>query len=903
MRAFEHAPRVIRAKGFDEPVTAYAVLRPLPRPEKVRGIEGLCAELIGREEEVAKIAESLRMVMSGRGCMVSIVGEAGVGKSRLVAELKGMALRESDGRDAPSWLEGRCLDVGMTVSYWPFLDLLREHFGWSVVEDERARGQRIGKSLLALAARGDLPRERVEEIGPLLGKLLSVRFGTTWDERLRDAGPEETKQQTFLAVRDLLVALSRRAPLLLVLEDLHWADNFSLDLIALVMETLTLAPILLVCVYRPEQQHPCWHLGTIARRKCLDRFTEIVLHELSTQQSQRMVESLLRIDTLPASVKEQILAKAQGNPFFVEEVIRSLIDSGALYKDAEGWRTRGEVLDIAVPESLQSVILSRVDQLEAEIRHVLQSAAVIGPLFRRRLVGQITRQAGELDKALGDLEDRALIYRERVVPEEEYSFRHVLTQDIVYHNILTRRRTQIHRQVAEAIEKLYQDGLEEYYEQLAYHFDRGNHTGKAIEYCFKSGEKARQLYANEAAVGHFTRGLELLRAAPTSANSEARELDFILALGVPLVLSRGHYAPEVEAAYRRAREIGSRVGTTEQRFQVTLGLRRSYWSRGKLRPAQELDQELIDLGQRAGDAMLTSRGHMMASETLLFLGDSAAAIEHAQAGLKLYDPKDCQQHLVRFGNDTHVGCLLCLAQAEWLRGRCDRAQEAARSGVERAREIGHAFTMVFALYNRGLVAHMRREPDQAIQESEEVVAIARRERFPLYLAMGSAILGWALGMRGEGARGVELIRDGLETLPAGMPGRDHFVVMLAEVCLKERMIPEAASAIDERLSVADDSESLCWSPELKRLRGEIGLLAGEPEAAAEGLFLQSLDAARRMGARAFELRSALSLFRLRGCPQEGEAREWLEAACAGFTQGNESADLAEARQALAEAPG
>jgi predicted ATPase len=317
----------------------------------------------------------------------------------------------------------------------------------------------------------------------------SRRSARSWDERLKTAGPEEIRQQTFLAVRDLLLALARRAPLVLVLEDLHWADSLSLDLAAVVMETLTLAPILLVCVYRPEHEHPCWHLGAVARRKCLDRYTEITLHELSPQQSRRMVESLLRIDALPASLREEVLAKAQGNPFFVEEVIRSLIDSGTVYHDGDSWRAREGAVAIAVPETLQGVILGRVDRLEGEIKHVLQSAAVIGRLFRRRLVGQVTRQAEELDRALADLEDRALIYRDRVVPEEEYSFQHVLTQDTVYHNILRRRRVQIHRQVAEAMEVLYQDGLDEYYEQLAHHYMESEEREKALEYLVKAGDK------------------------------------------------------------------------------------------------------------------------------------------------------------------------------------------------------------------------------------------------------------------------------------------------------------------------------------------------------------------------------------------------------------------------------
>ena len=245
-------------------------------------------------------------------------------------------------------------------------------------------------------------------------------------------------------MRDFLVALARRRPLVLVLEDLHWADSLSLDLISLLMEALPLAPLLLLCVYRPEREHKCWHLGTLAARKCPSCYSELHLRELTPEQSRQLVESLLTIDSLPAVVKELILERSRGNPFFVEEVVRSLIDAGMVYHDQGAWRARDDLDQIQVPESIQSVILSRVDRLQRELKGVLESAAVIGRLFRRRLLEHTTREAIEMERALAELEDRQLIYQERVIPEEEYSFRHVLLQETVYEGILRSRRAGLH---------------------------------------------------------------------------------------------------------------------------------------------------------------------------------------------------------------------------------------------------------------------------------------------------------------------------------------------------------------------------------------------------------------------------------------------------------------------------
>jgi adenylate cyclase len=558
-RAFAFTPLSVPLKGFVGPVVAHSVERPLARPEKARGIEGLRAELIGRDEELSKLRDALSGVCRGQGRIVSLIGEAGVGKSRLVAELKAgrssppgslpgagkesipavtvssssSPPRSGEGlgeRFAPFWLEGRCLELGMTASYWLFVDLFRDYFARRG-DNERGHAERLAAALQEFVAQGDLTDERGEEMGPLLGNLLSLRFGNDWDERLKHASPEQIRHQTFLAVHDFFVALARRHPVVLVLEDLHWADSLSIDLISLLMEALRLAPLLLLCVYRPEQEHKCWHLATIAARKCSERFTEVRLPELTPQQGRRLVESLLAIENLPESVKDLILAKAHGNPFFVEEVIRSLIASGMVYREGDVWRAKEGIESVAVPESVQSVILTRVDRLDRDLKRVLQNAAVIGRLFRQRLLEHTLGKAAELERDLWELEEKAFIHQERAVPEAEYSFQHVLTQETVYGNILRRRRAAFHQQVAEAIEALYADGLAEHYEQLAYHYERSTADEKAIEYLIKAGEKARRAYLNEEAIGYFQRALERLERSGLAEARKKWRLEAIRGLG------------------------------------------------------------------------------------------------------------------------------------------------------------------------------------------------------------------------------------------------------------------------------------------------------------------------------------------------------------------------------------
>jgi class 3 adenylate cyclase len=564
-RAFAYQPRLIEAKGFAEPVRAYLVERRLPHPEKVRGIEGLHADLIGRDEELARLADAIDELRQGRGQMVALIGEAGVGKSRLVADLKHLALATPE--SAPRWLEGRCLDVAMAVSYWPFLDLFRAAFAWTVADDEAARGQRLLATLQGLVDDGALTEARCREVALIIADLLSVHLGDGW-EPVRAASPEQAKQQTLLAIRDVVLALARPRGFVLVLDDLHWADHLTLDMVSLLLESLTLAPLLLVCVYRPDPEHRSAHLSTIAMRKCADRYTEIRLRELTPPQSRRLIGALLQIEDLPPAMTDMILAKAHGNPFFVEEVVRALIDAGAVERDGDAWRARPEISDIAVPESIQGVVLSRVDRLQEETRRVLQGASVIGRDFRRRLLAAVTRQEADLDRALWELEERALIVEGRVTPELEYSFQHQLTQETVYRNLLRRHRATFHRQVAEAIETLYADGLDEFAEQLAYHYDRAGEAARAVAYLVQAGQKAAARFANQAAIAHYDRALQLVASGPAE--------DAIRSARARLHLELFH-GPAAAEDFLSLLERATQRGDRAAELEALLGLGRAYY--------------------------------------------------------------------------------------------------------------------------------------------------------------------------------------------------------------------------------------------------------------------------------------------------------------------------------------
>jgi len=542
----------IKLKGFDEPVKAYSVQQAKSRPEKLRGIEGLRARMIGREHEFVMVKDAVDEWISGHGQVVSIIGEAGIGKSRLVSELrsyitnkyisnssntplhpsqegsladspltKGTPINspltkgDTGGCDSPLLrgdkgvcdnliLEGRCLSIGQPISYLPFIDILRTYFNLSESDDMPAIAQKVTDQTKQL-----FPNSADETL-PFLGNLLSIKFGNNLDSKLKFATPEQIRHQTLMQLKDMFAEMARKQPLLLILEDLHWADDLSIDLVSYLMDELSHIPLMLVCVYRPEKESRTMHLSDQAQRKCFDKYTEITLKPLSRLQSRQLVEDLLSIDDLPESVRDTILQKSEGNPFFIEEIIRSLIEQGMVYQEADRWKARAEIKEINVPDTIQSVVLSRVDRLKEEARYVLQCASVIGRLFKYRLLDHLTAYENKLDGYLNDFEERDLVYEERAVPELEYAFKHAFTQEATYQGILERGRRAFHHQVALGIEKLYQERLEDYYDELAHHYSRSDDPEKAIEYILKAGEKAKRNYANDTAISYYQSVLDTL---------------------------------------------------------------------------------------------------------------------------------------------------------------------------------------------------------------------------------------------------------------------------------------------------------------------------------------------------------------------------------------------------------
>ncbi len=515
---FRFEARSLQLLAGQAPLPVYTLQGRRHTPHKVRGIAGLHAQLVGRSAELAQLQRLAQQVAQGNGQLVAIIGEAGVGKSRLALEFHAQLPRHSP---PWLWLEGRSLEMAQGSSYAPFIDLLRTFWGWRPEESDANRANSIRRLLTDLQEDRSLEEIEVSEIGAVLGRLLGLRFENEWDRQLDQVDIHQIHARTAQALCRLFVAISHHQPLLLVLEDLHWADTLSLDLIHLLLAVLPQNAIGLLCLYRPEQQRRSWQLATSAAQKCPGHFCQIDLHELTPAQSRLMIANLLYLPdhdgiesaapVLPLAVQALILERAQGNPLYLEELIYSLIDRGLLARQVNGWQVATPINVSSVPESLQSIIFTRLDALGSPWKQILQRAAVIGRTFRRRLLAALMPPDTDLDDALQRLIDAMFLYQERLFPEPEFSFRHVLVQDAIYHGLTQRQRRQLHRQVAQNIELMAGARVHEQIDLLAHHWSQAGEPPEAIHYLLLAGDKAYAALAYREAADYYRHAVGFLR--------------------------------------------------------------------------------------------------------------------------------------------------------------------------------------------------------------------------------------------------------------------------------------------------------------------------------------------------------------------------------------------------------
>ncbi len=899
---FEFEPlEPIEMKGKAEPVAVHRLLATRAVRDKGRGIEGLRSAMVGRDAELEQLQAAIGALQEGQGSAISIIAEAGLGKSRLVAEA-----RQASSAKVP-WVEGRALSYAQGMSYWIARDVLR---GLLRVEAD-ATLEEISAALQG-SIESILPERGSEDVWPYLAHLLDLPLDEAVAGRIAQFGPQALQERILGAFSGYVRARSQQ-PLVLVWEDLHWADGSSLNLLETLLPLTAEVPLLVLLVFRPEEG-ATWDFHRRLDETQAETYQPIELHPLSRDESARLVQGLLKIENLPDRTRALILDKAEGNPLFLEELLRSLIDAGMVLLQAGrtvATDTIHELKAIDVPDTVQGVIASRIDRLPANDKYTLQTAAVIGRTFQKRVLKYLLdrEQATiHLDASLDELRRqefvrlREALAGEGVSSDLEYIFKHVLTQETAYNSMLIAQRQALHKVAGEAIEALFPERLDELAAPLAFHFERAGVLDKAISFLLEAGNRAVKLSANEEATGHFSQGLELLKGLPDTPERTGRELGLQVPLAVALMNLRGYGDSEVGQAYTRAHELCNQIGETPQIAPVLNGLWSFYFTRAEYKPALELAEQILRIAPRAEDpTSLLLIGHNAQNAILSLLGKSNQALMHAEQLMGIYDPQKHRALIFSLGQDLKATSMSWVAFNLWLRGYPDQARKMLHDTLGFSRELAHPYTLSFAYLFADILYQFCRDV-QAVQElAGEWLTLSTEYGFLVWIAFATIFRDWSLVEQGQTAEGVAQMRQNLTNfqLPGTGVMEPYCLAMLADAHRKAGQPEEGLAALDEGLALVEKTGERFYEAEIHRLKGELLLAQGADEAEVEEHYKQAIEVARELGAKSWELRAVMSLSRLwQKQGKQEEARQVLAEIYGWFTEGFDTADLKEAKGLL-----
>ncbi|WP_224371335.1 protein kinase domain-containing protein [Hyalangium versicolor] len=800
--------------------------------------QGSLTPLVGREPEMRQLLEHWEHARAGQGAFVLLRGEAGIGKSRLIQEL-----RQRIPSDSAIRLRCQCWVQFSTSAFAPVIELLQHLLR---LDSEGSPQVNLRKMEGRMRAAG-VPAEQVY----LIASLLSLPV-TEVPPHLRFT-PERLKEKTLETLTTLLLRMVEERPVFAVVEDLHWADPSTLELLGQLRTRLEKARLCVFLTARPAFQ-PSWpeteQFHVLAIERLAPRLTAELVRQSSTGRE-------LSEDTV-----EQLVAKTDGVPLFVEEMTRMVVERGS---------TEASTAEQpSIPLTLSGLLLTRLDMLPRRQKALAQLCAVVGRGFSHGLLVTLSgRNEMALSQDLSGLLHAGLLQSVDDTGEPRYQFRHALIQDAAYQSLLRRTRREYHRRIAQVLASQFPELAEAQPEMLAHHYTEAGELEPAIRYWAKAGERASRRSANMEAISHLNQALRLLRRLPEAARSPEQELRLLVGLGLPLMQTRSVRACEVEQTYARALELFHQVGDQLPEMRVsTWGSFAYYFMRARFHVAQELAELLVDVGERRQSAELLSLGHRMMATNFFTWGQMPTALVHLERALE-YSEFELEKHrelAVGQWVNPRVAVLAYSSLVHSVVGNESRARAHGYEAVELAERIGHHHTLAFALNYTALACQLRGELECAQERASRCLAISTEHRFRLWLAWSVFIKSWVVSEQGSPREALAMLRANLARwrnagIRAGMP---LFLGMLAEYHLKLGHYSQGLTAVTHGLAWADTLGEHSYEVELHRIEGELLQALGH-EAAATVSFMHALDVAEAQGSHGFGRRVEARLERqLRG---------------------------------------
>src|SRR5580698_2146108 len=865
-------------KGIERPIQLFRVVQ----PSGVRGrFEAAAAHgltpFVGREDESRILVNRWERARSGNGQVVTIVGEAGIGKSRLVQRF-----HEEIAGTPHIWVECATAPFHQNTPLYPVIDMLQQSFRWRLrdqrrsapasppSDDELEQHQRLTALEASLELAGLKPADAVPLIAPLFN--LTVPSEHYPPSALSPEGQRKRLLATLVA---WTLGGARVQPLVIVTEDLHWADPSTLALTQMLVEQGAESSLLLLYTARPEFRAP-WPLRA--------HHTQITLNRLDSRNVRMMIEKVAAHELFSEATVATVVERTGGVPLFVEELTRAVVERG------------GATVDREIPATLHDSLMARLDRL-GPAKEIAQVAAVIGREFSYELLHAIhPLPDDELRSALNRLTEAELLFVRGVPPMATYTFKHALIRDAAYEALLKSRRRELHRLIASTLEGRFPELVKSQAEVAAHHCTEAGLIEQAIRYWQKAGESALTRSANEEAIAHWSKGLELVTTLPDSPQRIQIEVRLLLKLTTPLIATKGYTAPEIEHACDRARKLCQVLEDPVRTFTVLGSLCSIYSNRGELPTAIEMAEQMLAIARSDRSPALLMWAHFSMGFTLADRGDLVSARSHLEQSLALYDP--AQDYLSYYVQDPGVTGSTRLARLLFDLGYPEAALRKGREAVSLGRKLSHPYSLCFALSYLGDLHSKCGGYLLATQLEEEAIALASQHGLIFLATLATIWRGWALIGQGLGQEGLRLVEGGLARMSKELPGEERFYqkYLLAEAYQKLRRPQEGLALTNELFTVMSQTGKRNLQSDLHRLNGDLLLLqVHSPDeatrAAAERSYRDAISVARDQDAKSLELRATISLARLLDeSGRRDEARTLLDEIYAWFIEGFDTAD-------------
>ncbi len=873
-----------RIKGVTDPINVYEVLGigPLRTRLQMSASRGL-SKFVGRRAELEQLDKALELARGGRGQIVAAMAEAGVGKSRLFHEFK--LRRQSE----CLVLEALSFSHGKASAYLPVVDLLKTYFRIADRDDERTRREKVTGKVIALD-------RALEDTLPHLFALLGIPSG---DASLDEMDPSIRRRRTREAVKSLILRESLNQPLILIFEDLHWIDAESEALLNMLADSIGTAQILMMVNYRPEYRHN-WGNKTY--------YTQMRLDPLGADNSAELLSAMIGDAAALGPLKATIIERTEGNPFFIEEMVQVLFDQGVLARNGAVSLAR-PFTSIQIPSTVKGILAARIDKLAPADKDLLQSLAVIGKEFPLGLVRRaVGKSNDELAPLLSNLQLAEFIYEQPAFPENEYTFKHALTQEVAYDSVLMERRKLIHERTASALEAMFAATLDDHLSELAHHYSRSANASKAIEYLRRAAEQAGARSAYNDAIGYAREALRWIATMPESRERDQNELKVRMIMGPLIVAVQGFSSPELATNVERAQELCRAAGESPEMFRALAGLWSFDHANGQLREGRVLAEQLLSMAGRTNSDLARGVAHNAMAATQLWMGEFVAARENFEITAKIFDA-DLPRYLPMM--DTPVTPSRChYAWALHICGYPEQAKRRMDEGNELALRLRRPFSVAFSSLYAIVLLHFRREYTDVRPRCEALIELSRENGLPFWLAAGKMCLGRTIAGEGQFlgdeaamTSGLALLKESVESLAAAGAELIYSFsfALLAEVHIAMKRAEESLRALDQLTQRVEQKDHRLLEVEVHRLRGETMLLYKDGAVEAERCFRTAIEIGMRQQANSWRLRAAMSLARLLArTRRRDEARASLAPAFAQFTEGFDTSDLLDAKALLGE---